>query len=319
MSRDPDLGTYAKGPQLVQPPALQAELMALTIGGIEDRRARLKRKVLNDLIFVKGGTFMMGDFGPSWSPEQLYFSSGVDNKPAHKVTLTSYSLSRYKTTYAEFDVFTDATGRPRAAATWWNGVNRHPVVPAGLYWQHAKDYCTWLARETGVPFDLSTEAQWEYAARSGGQNFIWATDNGHLDVGRNAPSYEQTRLLGPVTRVNPSVQRTSLHPVGMFPPNPLGFYDMSSNGWEWMQDWYDASYYQVSPERDPKGPASGTLRVERGYAEGDYPSGGVLNRFSRDPLTTRRDIGTGIIGPGVAATHTVRCAVNLARPIAGVK
>ncbi|GAB3628686.1 sulfatase [Pandoraea terrae] len=179
------------------------------------------------------------------------------------------------------------------------------------------------ALATGVPFDLSTEAQWEYAARSGGQNFIWATDNGHLDIGRNAPSYEQEKLLSPVVKGHPTGQgavwRTALNPVGMFPPNPLGFYDMSSNGWEWMQDRYDASYYQVSPERDPKGPASGTKRVERGYAEGDYPSGGVLNRFSRDPMITGRNLDTWEMGPGLPATHTVRCAVNLARPVAGVK
>ncbi|KAF7963963.1 hypothetical protein AWV80_03915 [Cupriavidus sp. UYMU48A] len=161
---------------------------------------KLKRKVLKDLVFVQGGDFMMGDFGPWWSPEKLYYTLRFDNKPPVEVSLTAYSLARYKTTYAEFDVFADATGQPRGGMEMRDGLYRHPLVPVGLYWPRAKDYCQWLARETGVPFDLPTEAQWEYAARSRGQNFIWATDNGNMDKGRNMASDKQKRDLRPVTQ-----------------------------------------------------------------------------------------------------------------------
>ena len=56
---------------------------------------------------------------------------------------------------------------------------------------------------------------------------------------------------------------------------------MNANGWEWMQDWYDAKWYRVSPERDPIGPPTGTLRSLRGYASGDYVSGLNLIRYTR--------------------------------------
>ncbi|MDF3832292.1 formylglycine-generating enzyme family protein, partial [Cupriavidus basilensis] len=164
MSKDPG----ENAPHLEQPAALRAELMALAEGDIGDRVSKLRRKVLKDLVYVEGGSFMMGDFGPWWSPEKLYYTSRLDNKPPYQVTLTGYSLSRYKTTYAEFDVYADATGQTRAGMEVrpgyeaLQGNNRHPLVPAGVYWQRAKDYCLWLGKQTGVAFDLPTEAQWEY-------------------------------------------------------------------------------------------------------------------------------------------------------------
>ena len=102
--------------------------MALTKGNVEERLKKLRRKVRRDRVFVKGGTFMMGDLGPLWSPEKLYYTPGLNNKPPHRVTLTGYSLDRYQTTYAEFDVFTDATGQPRASRE----LRRSP----GIYLDH---------------------------------------------------------------------------------------------------------------------------------------------------------------------------------------
>jgi formylglycine-generating enzyme required for sulfatase activity len=325
MSPEPDDGAYAKGPQLKQPQALQDELTSLTKGAVEERVEKLKRKVLKDLVFIEGGTFMMGDFGPAWSSEKLYYTPDADNKPLHKVTLTGYSLGRYKTTYAEFDVFTDATKQQRSGMEleWHPGLYRHPLVPVGIYWQRAKDYCTWLAKETGVPFDLPTEAQWEYAGRSRGKNFIWATDNGNLDIGRNIASSEQRKLLSPIVytdRADPeNVIRALAYPVGIFPPNPLGLYEMNSDGWEWMQDWHSASWYRSSPERDPKGPPTGIKRIVRGYADGDYVAGLNLIRPADDPMITERNVLTNKVGPGFAVTHSVRCAVNLDHAVAQEK
>jgi formylglycine-generating enzyme len=111
-------------------------------------------------------------------------------------------------------------------------------------------FLTKLNRKTGQNYRLPTEAEWEYAARSGGKKEKWSgTSNASklIDYGwYKKNSNRQT------------------HPVGAKKPNGLGLYDMSGNVWEWCSDWYDEDYYKISPVIDPKGPYSGKHRVLRG-------------------------------------------------------
>lgn len=288
---------------LKQPPALAAELDALGKGSIKERVARLKKKVIADLIFVEGGTFMMGDFGVLWSPEKLPYSFDVTSRPVHEVTLSSFSISKYKTTYAEFDVYTDATGTERAATDDFGLEQRYPQAPVGVRWQRAKDYCQWLGKITGLPFDLPTEAQWEYAARSRGQFFVWATDDGNVDYGRNMPAADQIELLVPLKHYR-------AYPVGIFPPNPLGLYDASHNGEEWVNDWFDKAYYKTSPKINPTGPAKGTEKVARGWPVGDSIVPNTMFRRSR--TLTFPPIDIGIFGKAAPTylSQGVRCGVK---------
>ena len=57
-----------------------------------------------------------------------------------------------------------------------------------------------------------------------------------------------------------------------FPPTPLGFYDMITDNLEWMLDWYDPEYYSKSPEKNPQGPKTGTLKVVRSFPPSDGQS-----------------------------------------------
>jgi formylglycine-generating enzyme required for sulfatase activity len=230
---------------------------------LQQRIDALKARTLKHLVFVEGGSFMMGDFGEIHSEEKLPYSGNPDDNPLHKVTLDSYSISAYKTTYEDFDVFTDAMGKPRIATADELDVplRSTPGTPAGVSWQEARDYCQWLGQKVGVPMDLPTEVQWEYAARSRGQMVIYPTDNGLIDDGRNVASYQQREAY----EKKHGVFDTSPHSNGQFPPNALGLYDMVTNGYEWVLDWYAADYYGTSPENNPGGPASGTQKVTRGY------------------------------------------------------
>ena len=72
---------------------------------------QLLEKTKKNLIFVKGGSFKMGDFGPEHSIDKLPYDSNGDSKPLHKVTLDDFYLSATKATYADFDVYTDVTGQ----------------------------------------------------------------------------------------------------------------------------------------------------------------------------------------------------------------
>lgn len=85
------------------------------------------------------------------------------------------------------------------------------------------------------------------------------TDNGNIDYGRNVPYELQQEKMAEKNHT-----RNAIYPIGMFPPNPLGLYDISHNGTEWVADWY-ASPYGKAASVNPKGPSSGEKKVERGW------------------------------------------------------
>ncbi|CAD5110560.1 formylglycine-generating enzyme family protein [Zestomonas carbonaria] len=246
----------------------------------EDERKALLQQVLtaiDNMLFVEGGTFEMGDFGwidgydwtnmcewPCGQPREELFkiTYKADTIPLHKVRLDSFYLSKYHTTYGENDRYRRLNGLPLYDAELTEedrakGMTRPrrlrvsnaylPDLPTSTEkWQDAKGYCLWLGELSGLPVDLPTEAQYEYAARSRGRYVVYATDNGSINEGRN---------------IN---DKSRIQPVGSFPPNPLGLYEMGANVASWVNDWYAADYYEHSPVDNPQGPETGTYKVIRG-------------------------------------------------------
>jgi formylglycine-generating enzyme len=214
------------------------------------------------MVKVKGGTFKMGDFGPLID-EKFPISIGDDDKVLHKVTLDDFSISKYKVTWKDYDVYLHAKNLSRPDVPPGNEDDKEklqaPDMPAALNWQQAQDYCHWLGEVSGKKIALPTEAQWEYAARDGGKYVVYATDNGKYEEGRNVPSTEQREEM---------TWDMFNYPVGKYPPTPLGLYDMAGNGVDWMQDWYAKDYYSHSAKKNPTGPESGTEKVLRGYESG---------------------------------------------------
>jgi len=221
---------------------------------IDARVQALLAKVKQSLRPLKGGTFDMGDWGDE---SGRYYDMEPTSRPLHKVTLDGFSMMAFKVTYEDFDVFTDATGKERIAMDTIYIKGRAPRRPAGVSWYGAKAYCQWLGTLTKLPFDLPSEAQWEYAARSGGKRMLYATDNGKIDRGRNFPTEWQHGEKEP-----------PLPDVGSYHPNPAGLYGMSEDTSEWVQDWFDPEYYKISPEKNPTGPSTGTEKVQRGSIGG---------------------------------------------------
>ena len=215
-------------------------------------------RALENMVFVEGGTFQMGDWviECQWDKSQgCRMDMDTSNDHVHEVKLTSFSISKYETTMGDFDVYRELQGKEPYRQDWRESEELadlfHPRKPAWTKdWQETQDYCRWVGELAGADMDLPTETQWEYAARSRGRWLIWATDNGEIDPGRNVRDRD--------------TMAESNNNVGSFPPSPLGLYDMSFNAAEWVRDWYSKDYYEKSPISDPAGPKTGTEKVIRG-------------------------------------------------------
>lgn len=217
--------------------------------------AKLRQTSMDNMVSILGGRFQMGDFGPLVE-DKLPYSIDPSTRPLHWVSLHDFKMGKYRVTWGEFNRWLDLQGRDKT--DYYLDVLNNPYAkkdklgddyPATVSWQDAKDYCQWLGINSGKKTDLPTEAQWEYAARSGGQFLIYGNSDNKLyydgDPKRNFTD--------------------GFSPVGNFAPNPIGLYDMMGNGKDWVNDWYSDDYYQHSPEDNPPGPESGTKKVERGY------------------------------------------------------
>ena len=297
----------AKLPIPQQPPKLTAALLDLEKGSIEERIAKLKAKTIADLVYVRGGSFMRGDFA-KLAGFGAVLTPNMDDKVVKEITLSDFWIGKYKITYTEFDVFTDVTGRKRTGMED-DGEGRHPLIPAGAYWQEAKDYCLWLGKITGYPFDLPTEAQWEYAARSRGQFFATATDDGNWVYGRNTPKDEQADKIAE-KYADASDRR---YVIALFPPNPLGLYDMTNMSFEWTNDWYAEGAYSNATQRDPLGPESGTEKVIRSWYLGNGQILGTnIWRKSRAPLPLTKNLRDEDVPADTYNSPTLRCVINTA-------
>ncbi len=188
------------------------------------------------MIKIPGGEFTMG------SPENEEGRHGNEG-PRHRVNLSPFAMGKYEVTFEEYDHFAEATDREKPPDEGWGRGNR-PVI--NVSWHDAKAYAAWLAEETGEPYRLPTEAEWEYAARAGTETAYWWGD-GFNDKKANC---------------NVGILKTA--PVDRHGANAWGLHQVHGNALEWVWDRYGRSYYQQSPALDPRGPDRGDQRVLRG-------------------------------------------------------
>ncbi|MBN2486495.1 MAG: formylglycine-generating enzyme family protein [Bacteroidales bacterium] len=225
-------------------------------------------KTKESLVFVEGGSFMMGDVGyiDSNGVHQL-FTNDPDCLPVHKVTLDSFSIMKYEVSFRELDLYFKAINEEILRPDWRNEEYAQPQYAAKwMTWYQAQEYCEWVGELIGYPMGLPTEAQWEYAARSRGLTVAHATDNGEIIWNINYAG-EEYPWYGT--------------PPGTFPPNPLGLYDMSGNKEEWVYDWYWP--YSDEPEINPKKEENSYSKVGRGFHD---LYGSVYKRAERDPMNS---------------------------------
>jgi formylglycine-generating enzyme required for sulfatase activity len=187
-----------------------------------------KKSFEPEMVFVKGGTFQMGNT-----------SGDSDEAPVHSVTLSDFYIGKYEVTQAQWKALMGSNPSD------FSGCDNCPVEQVSP--DDAHNFITKLNQQTGKHYRLPTEAEWEYAARGGSQSRNYA--------------YSGSNDVGSVAWFDLNAEGKT-HEVGTMQPNELGIYDMSGNVWEWCSDWYGA--YTSFAVTNPKGSAKGLYRVFRG-------------------------------------------------------
>jgi sulfatase modifying factor 1 len=229
------------------------------------------------MVMVPAGKFPMGV--PSGDRD-----GGRDEYPRHEVFVDTFVIDKFEVTNGRYWEFVKATGHrvpqnpTNPTRNLWEGghitdsVAERPVI--NVDWFDAEAYCAWAGKR------LPTEAEWEKAAKgTSDRRFPW----GNVEPTAKHLNYNQ-RWIGEKT----------LMPVGSYEAgrSPYGVYDMAGNVWEWVHDWYDAHYYEKSPERNPKGPKAGSKKVIRGAGwQNETPTVRIFTRVESDPTVRNESTG----------------------------
>ena len=176
-------------------------------------------------------------------------SSFENEMPRHRVWVDGFGLGKFPVTNREYRIFVEAA-QVVPPPFWSEAMFADPEQPVvGVNWDEATAYCRWLSPRVGKTFRLPSEAEWERAVRGELVNALYPWGDEPPEQ-KPYPGYD-LNTGGP--------QR-----VGANAANDFGLYDMSEGVHEWCSDYYDASYYRYTPERNPPGPSFGKRRVSRG-------------------------------------------------------
>jgi formylglycine-generating enzyme required for sulfatase activity len=240
-----------------------------------------------EFVLVPAGEFVMGSDEKALDAQWTALSALTTTpsrtliaaqSPAHRVAISRpFYLGRYELTRAQWRAImgTDPSPVPDCGDSC-------PV--SNVSWTDAEAFIARLNdRHDGHHYRLPTEAEWEYAARAGGEPLTGAALDAAAWHGGNAG------------------QRP--HPVGQKQPNAWGLHDMLGNIWEWVQDRYDVSYYRASPVLDPRGPETGGTREARGggFMEPSFFSSPTWRAPGKQPDTATFDIGLRVLMEAPAA------------------
>jgi formylglycine-generating enzyme len=176
-----------------------------------------------EFVNIPAGTFTMG------SPSSEM--GRKDDEIQHQVTLKAFKMSKYIVTFEQYDAFCEATGRNKPG-----GRERGNLPVSRVTWDDAKAFAEWMGCR------LPTEAEWEYAARANTTTPFYTGDC----LTSDQANFDGSKPL----------------PVGSFPPNAFGLYDMHGNILQWTNDTYGE--YNVNEKINPKGPEKGTNKIIRG-------------------------------------------------------
>jgi len=251
------------------------------------------------MVRIPAGAFVMGstETDISWTMNTLVPGQPIDlsnEYPLHKVRITRpFLMSATEVTVGQFRQFVQQTGYVTDAERDGGGQVFNPQTlrfdrQSGTSWKNpgwpvtddqpvtmvsyddAQAFAQWLTATEKVPYELPTEAQWEYAARGGSATtaFPW----GDSPPDGNLVNYADKQKPFPWKDSRVDGRFSAVAPVGSYPANGYGLYDMAGNVSEWVRDRYAEDYYRYAPEVDPEGPQKGDYRVVKGGAWSSGPA-----------------------------------------------
>lgn len=233
----------------------------------EEQKSVIKNLFAN-LVYVKGGTFLMG--AQHTNPNDIQYDAGAqDNEsPVHEVSLSDYYIGKFEITQREWRAVMGYD------LNWSEVYGKGDRIPAyNVTRSNAIDFLNKLSQMTRLSFQLPTEAQWEFAARGGNstQQFRYSGGN---DV--NAVAWHKNNA------------GHKLHNVGEKQANELGLHDMSGSLWEWCRD-----RYNTYPSESQQNPCNilGNTWVLRGGSWTYLPS--FCRVTCRDTYTDDRSVANG--------------------------
>nr|CRH04642.1 conserved exported protein of unknown function [Candidatus Magnetococcus massalia] len=186
----------------------------------------------------------------SWVPAGCFnMGSDVgdeDEKPRHHSCVSGFWMAKHEVTQGVWKKVMGKSSNPSKFPL----SDQHPVD--NISWLDTREFISRLNKLSNSRFRLPTEAEWEYACRSGGQEEVWSG---------SSMAYEVAWISQPGDKL------ASTQPVGRKRPNGFGLYDMSGNVYEWVQDWFDPTFYGRAPQHNPVSDNGETeLRLLRGGA-----------------------------------------------------
>ena len=236
-------------------------------GGARQKIENLGNGIKLEMVYIPGGTFTMG------SPESEVDSNN-NERPQHDVTVPNFFMGKYPVTQgqwkaiascADLKVKLDLELEPSYFKEPYRNIDRWQRPVEEVIWYQAIEFCQRLSKLTGKNYRLPSEAEWEYACRAGTTTPFYFGET----ITPELVNYNDKYVYGSAPKGEYREQTT---PVGQFPANAFGLYDMHGNVWEWCADQWHRNYNGAPTDGSVWLDGDKEITCVRGGSWDDFPN-----------------------------------------------
>jgi formylglycine-generating enzyme required for sulfatase activity len=250
-------------------------------------REKLSDDVHLDMMLIPGGMFSMG------SPETEKDRSPAEG-PQHRVTVQTFCMGKYPITQAQWKAVANQNSALTTNPSYFSG-EELPVE--SVSWHNVMKFCDALSKLTDRKYRLPTEAEWEYACRARTTTPFHFGKTITTDLANYDGSGEEKKQRFSSNKgFSKGIDHRMTTPVGTFPPNAFGLYDMHGNVWEWCQDDWHSDYSKAPVDGSSwENKSNPDSHILRGGSWIDEPIGRSAYRSSFYSDVKNYDVGLRIV------------------------